>query len=220
MAHPLGLELLPLHRPVHCYANAYINFEDPSLVQYQPAVKAVFALLKFTFRFTLELSAERGSNLDAICFFIFALEALTALSEHFLLISTLSIDTILLFVAVVRHPQETRGAGGASGIGRRNLRSRSSTSENFGGGRLGLRDEMQAQYTEQLVVLGTVVRSIFVFCSVMCSGWALGMLPLLYDGNNKKYLYTIDVMEDDGFWKVMGFSAIKFVGEVVSAVVG
>ena len=38
--------------------------------------------------------------------------------------------------------------------------------------------------------------------------------------NNKKYLYTIDVMEDDGFWKVMGFSAIKFVGEVVSAVVG
>jgi len=71
------------------------------------------------------------------------------------------------------------------------------------------------------VLLSTALREMIMlvtraFCSIMCSGWALCMLPLLYYGKNKDYMCTIEDLSPDDFWRVMQFSCIKFFGEVVS----
>ncbi|GMH64434.1 hypothetical protein TrRE_jg11085 [Triparma retinervis] len=45
---------------------------------------------------------------------------------------------------------------------------------------------------------------------MVCSGWSMIMLPMLYYSNNKQYFYTIDTLDSTGFQQALTFSAIDF----------
>ena len=77
-------------------------------LEYQWVVLIVFQGLKFLFTRMVYYAAENGKNPDAICLFIFALEALTQLSENFLFLSTDGVGTIVLFVAAGSWPLTSR----------------------------------------------------------------------------------------------------------------
>ncbi|GMI27202.1 hypothetical protein TrCOL_g9466 [Triparma columacea] len=51
---------------------------------------------------------------------------------------------------------------------------------------------------------------------MICSGWCMIMLPILYYSSNKKYFYTIDELDDAGFKQALIFSAVDFVLEAVT----
>ncbi|GMI41159.1 hypothetical protein TrCOL_g2730 [Triparma columacea] len=51
---------------------------------------------------------------------------------------------------------------------------------------------------------------------MICSGWCMIILPILYYSSNKKYFYTIDELDDAGFKQALTFSAVDFVLEAVT----
>jgi hypothetical protein len=51
---------------------------------------------------------------------------------------------------------------------------------------------------------------------MICSGWAMIMLPVLYYSPNKTYFYTTDELDDAGFKQALTFSAVDFVLEAAT----
>lgn len=51
---------------------------------------------------------------------------------------------------------------------------------------------------------------------MICSGWCIIMLPILYYSSNKKFFYTIDELDDAGFQQALIFSAVDFMLEAVT----
>jgi hypothetical protein len=51
---------------------------------------------------------------------------------------------------------------------------------------------------------------------MICSAWCMVMLPMLYYSPHKKYMYTIDELDDAGFKQALTFSSVDFLLEAAT----